>query len=284
MDRGEIYSLYSYVNNNPLSRIDPSGFDDLDPITVIGTPIVDLGKDFIGGIGDLFDFGGGSSHMSASQQAAQAHGINLSKSLPQYAGGSFQADAVNTLSVYQDVGATYGIDPNDVRLGVTPLAADPSVENEIDGATVTASRASQGDFNFAAIGRTPAFTAIGLPMKVAAGGVLGAPLLAAGVGILPFAAEGAAELSGLGDLTTAEAEQIQAVVNQAGRPLNVVGSAASGTRTALSDIDYVVSPGSMSYFEGLESQLPGLDVHGIIPGAPNPFIGPSIPFYPSTFP
>jgi hypothetical protein len=93
--------------------------------------------------------------------------------------------------VYQDVGAAYGIDPNDVRLGVTPLAADPSVENEIDGATVTASRASPGDFNFAAIGRTPAFTAIGLPMKMAAGGVLGAPLLAAGVGILPFAGEAA---------------------------------------------------------------------------------------------
>jgi hypothetical protein len=95
---------------------------------------------------------------------------------------------------------------------------------------------------------------------------------------------GAAELSGLGDLTTAEVAQIQSVVNQAGRPLSVVGSAASGSRTALSDIDYVVSPGSMSYFEGLESQLPGLDSHGIIPGAPNPFIGPSITFSPSTFP
>jgi hypothetical protein len=115
--------------------------------------------------------------------------------------------------------------------------------------------------------------------------VLGPESLPLLLGLSPaLAAEGAAELSGLGDLTTAEAEQIQALVNQAGRPLNVVGSAAGGTRTALSDIDYVVSPGSMSYFEGLETQLPGLDVHGIIPGAPNPFIGPSIPFSPSTFP
>jgi hypothetical protein len=98
------------------------------------------------------------------------------------------------------------------------------------------------------------------------------------------AAESAVGLSGLGDLTTAEVNQIQAVVDQAGRPLNVVGSAASGTRTALSDIDYVVSPGSMPYFDGLESQLPGLDSHGVIPGAPNPFIGPSIPCNPTTFP
>ena len=46
------FNRYSYVNNNPLTMIDPSGFDDLDPITVVGTPIVDLGEDFIGGIGD----------------------------------------------------------------------------------------------------------------------------------------------------------------------------------------------------------------------------------------
>ncbi len=185
------FNRYSYVNNNPLSFIDPSGFDDLDPITVIGTPIVDGAGDLFGAIGSFFGglFGGGGSHLSASQQAAQAHGINLSKSLPQYAGGSFQADAVNTFSVYQDVGATYGIDPNDVRLGVTPLAADPSVENEIDGATVTASRANPGDFNFAGIGRSPDFTAYNGAMNVAAAGVLlsanfmlgGAPATAAGV-------------------------------------------------------------------------------------------------------
>ena len=74
-------------------------------------------------------------------------------------------------------------------------------------------------------------------------------------------------------------------MDQAGRPLDAVGSAASGTRTAGSDIDYLVPPGSLSYYDGLQDALPGLDPsHGIIPGYPNPLEGPSIPFTPSTWP
>jgi len=70
-------------------------------------------------------------------------------------------------------------------------------------------------------------------------------------------------------------------VNEAGRPLEVVGSAASGTRTAASDIDYVVAPSSLKYFEGLESNLPGIDPqHGIIPGYGNTYMGPVIKFIP----
>jgi hypothetical protein len=91
--------------------------------------------------------------------------------------------------------------------------------------------------------------------------------------------------SGLGDLTVAEAKAIQDVVSQAGRPLEVVGSAARGARTATSDIDYVVPRSSLKYFEGLETKLPGLDTsHGIIPGVGNPNIGPVIRFEPKTFP
>src|SRR2546428_431045 len=96
-----------------------------------------------------------------------------------------------------------------------------------------------------------------------------------------------AAASGLGDLTVGEVNQIQNVVNQAGRPLHVVGSAASGTRTAASDIDYLVSPSSLGYFNDLEAQLPGIDpIHGIIWGFPDPALGPSIPFSPQcpTFP
>jgi RHS repeat-associated protein len=88
-----------------------------------------------------------------------------------------------------------------------------------------------------------------------------------------------------GDLTAAETEAIQKVVNRAGRPLEVVGSAARGARTAASDIDYVVPPSSLRYFEGLESELPGLDpIHGIIPGVGNPNIGPILRFEPEVFP
>jgi RHS repeat-associated protein len=85
----------------------------------------------------------------------------------------------------------------------------------------------------------------------------------------------------LGDLTAKEIAQIQAVVNRAGRPLEVVGSAARGARTATSDIDYVVAPSSLRYFEGLERNLPRIDLeHGLIPGAGNPNIGPIIRFEP----
>ena len=87
--------------------------------------------------------------------------------------------------------------------------------------------------------------------------------------------------SGLGDLTRGEVNQIQKVVNQAGRPMEVVGSAARGARGPTSDIDYVVPPGSLRYYEGLENQLPRIDPeHGIIPGMGNPHQGPVIRFEP----
>ena len=113
---------------------------------------------------------------------------------------------------------------------------------------------------------------------LAAGFALAAPQIRLG------AAVERAAVSRLGDLTATETNTIQSIVNQAGRPLEVVGSAARGARTAASDIDYVVPPSSIKYFEGLENQLPGLDRHGIIPGVGNPNIGPVIRFEPKVFP
>jgi RHS repeat-associated protein len=85
----------------------------------------------------------------------------------------------------------------------------------------------------------------------------------------------------MGDLTQAEINQIQSVVNEAGRPLEVVGSAARGSRGPSSDIDYIVPPNNLEYFEGLENRLPGIDpTHGIIPGVGNPSQGPIIRFEP----
>jgi len=99
------------------------------------------------------------------------------------------------------------------------------------------------------------------------------------------AARAAKAPSGLGDLTVGEAKAIQSVVNEAGRPIEVVGSAARGARTPLSDIDYVAPPNSIKYFEGLQHKLPGIDPnHGIIPGVGNPNIGPVIRFEPTIFP
>ncbi|HEV7646130.1 MAG TPA: RHS repeat-associated core domain-containing protein [Pyrinomonadaceae bacterium] len=69
----------------------------------------------------------------------------------------------------------------------------------------------------------------------------------------------------LGDLTPLETKQIQTVVNEAGRPIEVVGSAANGIRRGVgttlpigkgpgtrSDIDYIAPRGSLPYYEGLE--------------------------------
>lgn len=114
-----------------------------------------------------------------------------------------------------------------------------------------------------------------------AGLILGGIVL----GKITGAATSAYKPSGLGDLTVGEVAAIQKVVNQAGRPLEVVGSAARGARRAGSDIDYVVPPSSLRYFKGLENQLPSLDArHGLIPGVGNPAIGSIIRFEPLTFP
>ena len=89
----------------------------------------------------------------------------------------------------------------------------------------------------------------------------------------------------LGDLTPGEITQIQSVVDEAGRPLEVVGSSASATRGLGSDIDYLVPPGSVPYYRGLEQRLPSIDPKsGIIVGTHNPFIGPGIRFEPGVKP
>ena len=102
----------------------------------------------------------------------------------------------------------------------------------------------------------------------------------------------------LGDLTPTEVEQIQNVVNQAERPIEVAGSAAKGARRNIgtdlpvgkgsgtkSDIDYLAPPSSIKYFENNQSQLPGLDPKtGIIPGTGNSNIGPYIRFEPNAEP
>jgi hypothetical protein len=91
--------------------------------------------------------------------------------------------------------------------------------------------------------------------------------------------------SGLGDLTQAEVDAIQATVNRAGRPLEVVGSTARGGRGPGSDIDYLVPPGSLPHYQGLEGHLPGIDpAHGIVPGVHNPHMGPAIRFEPNAPP
>lgn len=91
--------------------------------------------------------------------------------------------------------------------------------------------------------------------------------------------------TGLGDLTAEEVEQIQSVVDEAGRPLDVVGSAARGGRNPASDIDYTTANANHQEFGDLARRLPGIDPdHGLLRGGPDPYEGPSIRFEPGEAP
>jgi hypothetical protein len=88
-----------------------------------------------------------------------------------------------------------------------------------------------------------------------------------------------------GDLSDKEVAQIQEVVDEAGRPLDVVGSAASGVRGDKNEIDYVIGPSSIDYYRDLAQKLPSIDPDdGIIPGTHNPHLGPAIRFEPGARP
>jgi hypothetical protein len=156
------------------------------------------------------------------------------------------------------------------------------------GALETYRAAEKGDFE--AAGEKGVVTAI--VTAVTAVGVI------QGLGSLPGKPSGSGGAAPLGDLSSTEINQIQNVVNKAGRPLEVVGSAAKGARRnpgtdlpvgkgpgTQSDIDYLVPPSSNKYFQGLDSDLPLIDRGtGIIPGVHNPHIGPAIRFEPFSEP
>ena len=71
-------------------------------------------------------------------------------------------------------------------------------------------------------------------------------------------------------------------MDQAKRPLEVVGSAARGERGPLSDIDYTTGASNIDNFQGLESELPGQSSHHstILRGVGDPGESPVIRFEP----
>ncbi|RHW16875.1 LysM peptidoglycan-binding domain-containing protein [Sphingomonas gilva] len=176
-----------------------------------------------------------------------------------------------------------------MAVGAAPFTAPLLAEGGIAAALGGLALAAHGNH---ILGASAPFTgATKLPLDYLAGDGASAVLDIAALGgnlahgsirgIQSWRAARASKASGLGDLTVAEVAIIQDVVNQAGRPLEIVGSAARGSRMIGSDIDYVVPPGSLKYYEGLENRLPGLDLnHGIIPGHGNPNLGPVIRFEP----
>jgi RHS repeat-associated protein len=106
------FNRYSYVNNNPLSFTDQSGFD-LDPITVNASlggpedPVADVASVAVGifDLGELFGwFGGGGPTLSPMQEAGEAHGINLST--PLQGAPSFQSVGGTASFATEDASST----------------------------------------------------------------------------------------------------------------------------------------------------------------------------------
>lgn len=205
-DNTQSFNRYSYVNNNPLSFTDTSGFD-LDPITVNATlggpenPIADVASGIVGilDLGDLFGwFGGGGPTLSPMQQAAEAHGINLSSPLQgapsfQSAGGTSTLPTqvvVSSVPATQGQIASFGFAGFNASIN-SPGALNTAARNGVgdmsdtspgsinafdahpnfDEIEVDAIRG--GGFNYAGIGRSAAFLAAAPWMKLAAIGVIG---------------------------------------------------------------------------------------------------------------
>lgn len=81
------FNRYSYVNNNPLTLVDPSGYDPLDAIVVNGelggpeNPLADVATVVVEaaelfGFSDIFGFG--TPSLTPNQRLAQSHGIDVS--------------------------------------------------------------------------------------------------------------------------------------------------------------------------------------------------------------
>jgi RHS repeat-associated protein len=118
------FGRYSYVNNNPLSLVDPTGFDDdgLDEIVVTAGPVWDFTVDIFGDIGDFLGFGGGGPHLTAMQLSGIAHQIDLERALEGQPSLVSTGDGSFTLAS----GAGSAVQGPQVLGDPTPNLADPS--------------------------------------------------------------------------------------------------------------------------------------------------------------
>lgn len=169
-------------------------------------------------------------------------------------------------------------------VGGSPVGEiDPSGQFGLIGAGIGATAFGAGDLAYQLYNNGGNTACVNWGQVVGAAGL--GFFIGSGTEFLAGLGEAAEEATGLGDLTASEINQIQNVVNAAGRPLDVVGSAARAARTATSDIDYTTANANFGNFEGLEGQLPRIDPeHGLLRGYADPDEGPSIRFEPGSTP
>jgi RHS repeat-associated protein len=271
---------YAYSLNDPINRSDPSGLcgdDGIDDCGVIDPSLVWSGSSDPG-FSDWFNWGPVSfdtssfSAFSAFDPSSFSNGPNAAD----FSSGGLTGGASAGAAAPQNASISLSTVQNVLTVaGFIPIIGDFA---NLANAGIAIYQGHYGQaalFAFSAIPIAGVLGEAGQAAEIAAEVEQGVQAEKA------FASAGEAA-SGLGDLTAQEASQIQNVVNKAGRPLEVVGSAARGARTAASDIDYLVPHSSLSYYEGLAEELPGIDPsHGIVPGTANPFMGPSIRFEPT---
>ena len=219
------FNRYSYVNNNPLALIDPSGFDELDPIVVIGTPIVEEAGDLFG-VGGLFG-GGGGGGLSVQQQKLQAAGLLNARNLQSLPSAAQAADsaftyALNSGSAVQgpqitgasapDFGMSF--DPDYQSLDISaPTAASTlqefAAQTAVDIQSDQALRNQSSNFNF----DSPSYWSI-VGQSFARSGSKAASLAAIGAVFLPIIGEFDEPLA---------VDAVETLMRSANTPINETG-------------------------------------------------------------
>jgi RHS repeat-associated protein len=244
------FNRYSYVNNNPLSFVDPSGYDEQSPN--------DLEEILVTAEALRTNTGGGINaasigpDTSAYGKALSSSGLTSTSEIPLVVVTgrratpemlasfvSLSPNAFNTREIYGLLGAQFGINPADLRTQLT---------STVDSIIVTASRAASGDTNFAAFG-------YGATRNISIEKTTGQFILA---GSLPFTVPLAVDAVGLGPAAVSMGRAAVAIRNHLtarvlARALMKGADAYTGNFVDALEADGIVSEAQINMLKSLDS-------------------------------